>query len=42
LADVVSGDKVRPAVLVDGSVVTGGAGTTRDALFDNCKFWKNA
>ena len=42
LADSVSGNKVRPAVLVDGSVVTGGAGTTRDAKFDNCRFWKNA
>ncbi len=42
LADAVSGDKVRPAVLVDGSVVTGGAGTTRDALFDGCRFWKKA
>ncbi len=42
LADEVSGNKVRPAVLVDGSVVTGGAGTTRDAIFDGCKFWKKA
>lgn len=42
LADAVTGDKVRPAVLVDGSVVTGGAGTTRDALFDGCRFWKKA
>ena len=42
LADAVSGNKVRPAVLVDGSVVTGGAGTTRDAYFDNCRFWKKA
>jgi hypothetical protein len=42
LADAVSGDKVRPAVLVDGSVVTSGAGTTRDAYFDNCRFWKKA
>lgn len=42
LADAVSGNKVRPAVLIDGSVVTGGAGTTRDALFDNCRFWKKA
>jgi hypothetical protein len=38
LADAVSGNKVRPAVLVDGSVVTGGAGTTRDAYFDGCRF----
>lgn len=42
LADSVSGNKVRPAVLLDGSVVTGGAGTTRDAYFDGCRFWKNA
>lgn len=42
LADAVSGDKVRPAVLVDGSVVTDGAGTTRDAYFDGCRFWKQA
>jgi len=42
LADAVSGDKVRPAVLVDGSVVTSGAGTTRDALFIGCNFWKKA
>ena len=42
LADAVSGDKVRPAVLVDGSVVTSGAGTTRDAYFDGCRFWKRA
>lgn len=42
LADSVSGDKVRPAVLVDGSEITGGAGTSRDILFDNCRFWKNA
>lgn len=42
LADAVSGDKVRPAVLVDGSVVTGGAGTSRDCLFDGCRFWKKA
>jgi hypothetical protein len=42
LAAVVSGNKVRPAVLIDGSVVTSGAGVTRDAYFDNCRFWKNA
>jgi hypothetical protein len=42
LADSVSGSKVRPAVLIDGSVVTGGAGTSRDILFDGCRFWKNA
>jgi len=42
LADAVSGNKVRPAVLVDGSVVTWWAWTTRDALFDGCRFWKKA
>lgn len=42
LADAVSGDKVRPAVLVDGSVVTEWAGTSRDILFEDCKFWKKA
>lgn len=41
LADAVSGDKVRPAVLVDGSVV-GSVNTSRDVLFDGCRFWKNA
>jgi hypothetical protein len=42
LADAVSGNKIRPAILIDGSVVTGGAGTTRDAYFDNCRLWKKA
>ena len=42
LADAVSWDKVRPAVLVDGSVVTWWAWTTRDAMFDWCRFWKKA
>ena len=41
LADAVTGDKVRPAVLVDGSVVAT-VGTNRDVLFDNCRFWKKA
>lgn len=41
LADAVSGNKVRPAVLVDGSVV-GSVGTSRDCLFDGCRFWKKA
>ena len=41
LADLVDGDKIRPAVLVDGSVV-GSVGTSRDILFDGCKFWKKA
>lgn len=41
LADAVSGDKVRPAVLVDGSVV-GSVNTSRDILFKGCRFWKKA
>lgn len=41
LADAVSGDKIRPAVLVDGSVV-GSVGTNRDILFKGCRFWKKA
>lgn len=42
LADAVSGDKVRPAVITTGGGVAGGAGVSRDVLFDNCRFWKNA
>lgn len=41
LADSVSGNKIRPAVLVDGSVVGAGK-VSRDVLFDGCRFWKNA
>ena len=41
LADAVTGDKIRPAVLVDGSVVGDGK-VARDILFDGCKFWKKA
>jgi len=41
LADAVSGNKVRPAVLVDGSVV-GSVGTNRDIFFHGCRFWKKA
>lgn len=41
LADAVSGDKIRPAVLVDGSVVSS-VNTSRDVLFDGCKFYKKA
>ena len=41
LADAVSGDKVRPAILLTKATV--GAGLVcRDVLFDNCKFWKQA
>lgn len=42
LADAVTGDKIRPAVLVDGSEIASGAGTSRDIYFENCKFWKKA
>jgi hypothetical protein len=41
LADSVSGDKVRPAVLMTAGTVGSGL-VSRDVLFDGCKFWKNA
>lgn len=41
LADSVSGDKVRPAVLLTAETVGAGL-VSRDVLFDGCKFWKNA
>lgn len=41
LADSVSGDKVRPAVLLTAGTVGSGL-VSRDVLFDGCKFWKNA
>ena len=41
LADAVSGDKVRPAVLLTKATVASGK-VSRDVLFDNCKFWKKA
>lgn len=41
LADAVSGNKVRPAVLLTASTVSSGT-VSRDVLFDNCKFWKQA
>jgi hypothetical protein len=40
LADSVSGNKVRAAVITTGGVV--GTGVSRDVLFEGCKFWKNA
>jgi len=40
LADVVDGDKVRPAVLLTRETITGKV--ARDVLFDGCRFWKNA
>jgi hypothetical protein len=42
LADSVTGDKVRPAVITTLGGVAGGAGTSRDVLFDGCRFWKKA
>lgn len=41
LADSVSGDKVRPAVLLTKETVGTGK-VSRDVLFDGCRFWKNA
>ena len=41
LADAVSGDKVRPAVLLTENTVATGK-VSRDVLFDGCKFWKQA
>lgn len=41
LADAVSGDKVRPAVLLTKGTVGTGL-VSRDVLFDGCKFWKQA
>jgi hypothetical protein len=41
MADAVSGNKVRPAILMTTETVAAGA-VTRDALFRGCKFWKNA
>ena len=41
LADSVSGDKVRPAVLCTNATVAAGK-QLRDCLFDGCRFWKKA
>lgn len=41
LADAVSGDKVRPAILLTAGTVGSGL-VSRDVLFDECKFWKQA
>jgi len=41
LADVVVGDKIRPAVRMANGVVGTGL-VSRDVLFDGCKFWKKA
>ena len=44
LADSVSGDKVRPAILMTSGTVTSAqsGGVSRDILFKGCRFWKNA
>lgn len=41
LATAVSGDKIRPAVLLTKATVAAGK-VSRDVLFDGCRFWKNA
>lgn len=41
LADSVTGDKVRPAILLTKDTVATGK-VSRDVLFDSCRFWKNA
>lgn len=41
LADSVTGSKIRPAVRLAAGTVGAGL-VTRDALFQGCKFWKNA
>lgn len=41
LADSVSGNKIRPAVLLTKGTVGAGL-VSRDVLFENCRFWKNA
>jgi len=41
LADAVSGDKIRPAILLTKDTVATGK-VSRDVLFDGCKFWKQA
>lgn len=41
LADAVTGDKVRPGVLMTAATVGSGL-VSRDVLFDGCRFWKKA
>ena len=41
-ADFITGNKIRPAVITTQGGVSGGSAKTRDILFENCKFWKNA
>lgn len=40
LADAVSGDKIRPAILLTRETITGKV--SRDVYFHNCRFWKKA
>lgn len=44
IADAVTGDKVRPAVITTGGGVSGAlsGGVSRDIHFKGCQFWKNA
>lgn len=44
LADAVSGDKVRPAVITTAGGVASAlsGGVSRDVFFDECRFWKQA
>ena len=44
LADAVSGDHVRPAIITTAGGVAGAlsGGNCRDILFDGCRFWKKA
>lgn len=41
LADAVSGDKIRPAILLTEATVAAGK-VSRDVYFDGCRFWKQA
>lgn len=41
LATAVTGDKIRPAILLTKATVAAGK-VTRDAYFHGCRFWKNA
>jgi len=41
LATGVTGDKIRPGILLTKATVAAGK-VTRDAYFHNCRFWKNA
>lgn len=41
LADSVSGNKIRPAILLTKATVAAGK-VSRDVYFDKCRFWKNA